>query len=178
MTPGGLQTRRWLQPVFLRGLAMSLSILSSIFVTALGILYTVSTFSLPPAAMGRPDEPKIFPAMLGIALILMGTALIIQEIRKLPKAQADRNEQKIKFGKSEQQIALTILNGIVYAFLFNIAGYVFSTVIFLSVELFIFSGLGIWKKALAISALFSAAAYLIFDILLGIYLPKSFLGIF
>jgi putative tricarboxylic transport membrane protein len=157
---------------------MNLSIISSIFVTAIGCIYTFSTLTLPPAAIGRPNEPKIFPAMLGFALLLMGVALIIQEIHKLPKTKEERKAQNIKIGTSEKQIVLTLLNGLVYALLFNPIGYVFSTIIFLMSELFIFDGFKVWKKALAIALSFTILAYCIFDLLLGIYLPKSLIGIF
>jgi len=157
---------------------MSLSIISSILVTALGFLYTLSALTLPAASIGRPNEPKIFPAMLGFALLIMGAALIIKEIKNRPTTKEERENQKIRFGTSERQIALTLLNGLVYALLFNPAGYVISTIIFLMSELFIFDGFKVWKKALVISVLFTAIAYIIFDILLGIYLPKSPLGIF
>ena len=45
---------------------MSLSVISSFLLTVLGIVYAVATFMLPEAALGRPHEPKIFPAMLAI----------------------------------------------------------------------------------------------------------------
>lgn len=155
---------------------MSLSVLSSIFVTAIGFLYTITTFTLPAAAMGHPNEPKIFPALLGISLLILGVVLVIQEIKKLSN-NTDKKEE-MKFGRCEKQIALTVANGFVYALLFNPIGYVFSTIIFLIAELFVFSGFKTWKKSLLVAVVFSAIAYAIFDVLLGIYLPKSFLGIF
>ncbi len=164
---------------------MSLSVISSVCVTAVGLIYTISALMLPAAAMGRPNEPKIFPALLGFSLIILGFALVIQEIQnRKHQAQetadgAERsNGNNIKFGKSEKQIALTLLNGLVYSLLFNPIGYIISTILFLTCELFIFDGPKIWKKALLIAVIFSVVAYVIFDLLLGIYLPKSPLGIF
>jgi len=164
---------------------MSLSVISSVCVTAVGLIYTISALMLPAAAMGRPNEPKIFPALLGFSLIILGFALVIQEIlNRKHQAQetadgAERsNGNNIKFGKSEKQIALTLLNGLVYSLLFNPIGYIISTILFLTCELFIFDGPKIWKKALLIAVIFSVVAYVIFDLLLGIYLPKSPLGIF
>lgn len=164
---------------------MSLSVISSVCVTAVGLIYTISALMLPAAAMGRPNEPKIFPALLGFSLIILGFALVIQEIlNRKHQAQetadgAERsNGNNIKFGKSEKQIALTLLNGLVYSLLFNPIGYIISTILFLTCELFIFDGPKIWKKALLIAIIFSVVAYVIFDLLLGIYLPKSPLGIF
>ncbi|MCR5288869.1 MAG: tripartite tricarboxylate transporter TctB family protein [Treponema sp.] len=152
---------------------MSLSVLSALFVTVLGLVYTLATFALPEAAMGRPNEPKIFPAILGILLIILGAILLIQVIMSEKK---EGKGEKLQFGQSEKQIALTIANGVVYSLLFNPIGYVPSTIIFVLMELFIFDGVKVWKKGLVISVLFSVIVYVIFDILLGIYLPPSPLG--
>jgi putative tricarboxylic transport membrane protein len=156
---------------------MSLSILSSLFVTALGIIYTISTLALPPASIGRTYEPKIFPGMLGFSLVIMGAVLLIQEIQKRSAGKTDESDT-MKFGTSERQIALTIVNGFVYALWFNTIGYVFSTIIFLLCELFIFDGFKVWKKAAVVAISFTTFAYCIFDLVLGIYLPPSPLGIF
>ncbi len=117
--------------------------------------------------------------MLGFSLLILGFLLIFQEIHKRSAdSPKDTRTDRIKFGKNEKQIALTILNGFMYAVLFNPLGYVLSTIIFLMSELFIFDGFKVWKKAAVISIIFSAIAYTLFDPVLGIYLPKSPLGIF
>ncbi|MBR7064551.1 MAG: tripartite tricarboxylate transporter TctB family protein [Treponema sp.] len=153
---------------------MTLSVLSSLFVTLVGIVYTVATFLLPEAALGRPNEPKIFPAILGILLCVLGFILLAKEFY----AQKKSNEKNVKysFGQSERQIAFTLLNGVLYAILFAPIGYVFSTIIFVLIELFIFDGFKIWKKGLLISVIFSLIIYIIFDRMLGIILPRSPLG--
>ena len=156
---------------------MTISLISSIFVTALGFLYSISALTLPAAAMGRPNEPKIFPLMLGILLVILGLVLIYQEIKEVKSIETSDSKHKINFGTSEKQIALTILNGVIYSLLFNPIGYVISTILFLMAELLIFSGFKTWKKSLLVAVIFSVTAYLIFDVLLGIYLPKSPLGL-
>ena len=140
----------------------------------LGGVYTIATFMLPKAALGRPNEPKIFPAMLGILLIILGIILLIKEIYA-QKATGEQSD-KISFGKSEKQIALTIANGVLYALLFEPIGYVISTILFVLLELFIFDGFKVWKKGVIISVTFSVIIYVIFDRMLGIILPRSPLG--
>ncbi len=157
---------------------MSLSMVMSLVVTMIGVVYTASTLMLPAARIGNPTEPKVFPLMLGIALLILGTILIVQEIKRLPKTDEEKAKAKatLSFGDAEKRIALTLLNGIIYALLFNRAGYVFSTIIFLEAELTIFRGFRKWANSLIISVSFALIAYLLFDIGLGIYLPSSPLG--
>lgn len=158
---------------------MNISLLSALVVELIGFIYTFSALTLPSATIGRSYEPKIFPALLGICLLILGGVLIIQEILAMKKKTKEENsDNNMKFGDSEKKIAITVLNGVVYALLFNPIGYVFSTILFLMVELLTFGGKKALKKSILIAVLFSAIAYLIFDVGLGIYLPKSFLGIF
>lgn len=155
---------------------MSLSVILSFFLTVLGIVYAVATFMLPEAALGRAHEPKIFPAILAVFLIVCGAILFLKEL----KAQ---QEEKKKFGGISKgstlyaaQMALTIANGILYTFMFEPLGYVFATIIFLILQFLIFGGVKILKYGVIISVVFSLIIYLIFNNLLGIVLPSSPLG--
>ena len=66
---------------------MNISMVMSLVMTAIGFIYTFSTFALPDARIGIPYEPKVFPGVLGICLIAMGFVLIIQEMSKKNKTQ-------------------------------------------------------------------------------------------
>jgi len=154
---------------------MYFSLIVSLCVTLVGVVYTFATFALPAAKIGNPVEPKIFPAMLGLSLLVLGTILIFQEVKKLPKdeqAKAEANK-KHNFGKNELNIVYTLLNGVLYALLFNRIGYVFSTTIFLEIQLIIFRGISHWLHSLLVAVAFSVIAFLLFDVALGIYLPTS-----
>ena len=130
-------------------------------------------FNFPDATIGRPMEPKIFPIMLGIVLTILGLALLIEELIKNSKNKdANKETIKLSFGNNGKKIAITIINAIAYAMLFNILGYVISTIIFLEIELLIFGGLKSWKVSTIVSILFSVIAFLIFNTFLGLYLPK------
>lgn len=155
---------------------MSLSVISSFLLTLLGIVYAVATFMLPEAAFDRPHEPKIFPAMLAIFLIVCGLILFAKEFKaqQLAKKQHE-NTNKIST-KYAFQILLTIVNGVAYAFMFSLIGYVFSTIIFLIFQFLIFGGVKNLKYGLIVSIIFSLAIYFIFNNLLGIILPASPLG--
>ena len=133
----------------------------------------IMAFNFPDATIGRPMEPKIFPIMLGIVLTILGLALLIEELIKNSKnKEANKETIKLSFGNNGKKIAITIINAIAYAILFNILGYVISTIIFLEIELLIFGGLKSWKVSTIVSVLFSVIAFLIFNTFLGLYLPK------
>lgn len=152
---------------------MTVNLVSSIITIAVGLTYMIMAFNFPDATIGRPLEPKIFPIMLGIVLTILGLALLIEELIKNSKNK-DTNKETIKlsFGNNGKKIAITVVNAIVYALLFNILGYIISTIIFLEVELLIFGGLKSWKVSTIVSVLFSVIAFLIFNTFLGLYLPK------
>lgn len=150
---------------------MTINLVSSIITIAVGLTYMIMAFNFPDATVGRPMEPKIFPIMLGIALTILGFALLVDELIKSSNNK-DKETIKISFGNNGKKIAVTIVNAIVYALLFNILGYVLSTIIFLEIELLIFGGLKSWKISTIVSILFSVIAFLIFNTLLGLYLPK------
>lgn len=150
---------------------MTINLVSSIITIAVGLTYMIMAFNFPDATVGRPMEPKIFPIILGIALTILGFALLVDELKNL-KNKENKIDIKISFGNNGKKIAITVINAIVYALLFNILGYVLSTIIFLEVELLIFGGLKSWKISTIVSVLFSLIAFLIFNTLLGLYLPK------
>lgn len=150
---------------------MTINLVSSIITIAVGLTYMIMAFNFPDATVGRPMEPKIFPIMLGIALTILGFALLVDELIKSSNNK-DKETIKISFGNNGKKIAVTIVNAIIYALLFNILGYVLSTIIFLEIELLIFGGLKSWKISTIVSILFSVIVFLIFNTLLGLYLPK------
>lgn len=156
---------------------MSLSFIMSVAVTLIGLVYTIAALLLPMARIGIPTAPRVFPLILGIGMLLFGAVLVIEESRKVLKATEGQKGVKmiLTFGASEKNIVWTILNGILYALLFDRLGYVFSTIIFLELELIIFRGVAHWARSLIVAVLFSVIAFLIFYTGLGVYLPTSVL---
>ena len=152
---------------------MSLSILPSLLFFALGIIYTTATALLPDASVGRPYEPKIFPLILGISMIILSLSLLVKEM----KAGKDRDSssdtepfyKEIGFNK----ILLTCGVSILYALLFDKLGYVLSTVLFLELELMLFNGIKKWKINTIVALAFSLFIYIVFSKVLGVYLPLT-----
>jgi putative tricarboxylic transport membrane protein len=141
-------------------------------VTLLGITYTLATFNLPAAALGISYEPKVFPGVLGISLIILGTFLVIEEYKKSKTPEAKSKGNGIAFNKNAKEILTTLINGLLYTILFNRLGYVFSTIIFLEIQLWIFSGKAAIKRSTIVAVSFSLICYFLFTSL-GIYLPVS-----
>ena len=125
---------------------------------------------LPAAAVGRPHEPKIFPMMMGAALIILSLSLLIREFRA---QKENSSEKKVMLHKEAgfNKILMTCLFSIVYALIFDKAGYVLSTVIFLELELMLFNGIKNWKINTTVALVFSLFIYIVFSKILGVYLP-------
>lgn len=151
---------------------MSLSIIPSLLCFVLGLVYTTATVLLPDASVGRAYEPKIFPMMLGIALIILSLSLLLRELKN---QSAGQDKEKVSLYKEAgfQKILMTCLFSVLYTLIFDKAGYVISTVFFLEMELILFNGKKNWKVNTAVAVLFSLFIYIVFSKLLGVYLPLT-----
>jgi len=158
--------------------------LSSTLITGLatfiiGSTYTLLSLNLPRASIGRPNEPKIFPILLGVLMILLSFGLIAQEFLKRGSKKKTTNKKAVlKYDTNTRKIILTVLNALLYSFLFLKAGYLVSTFIFVGLELILFGGLKRWKSCALIAFFFSFTIYVLFNKLLGVYLPPTpYIGI-
>jgi len=148
------------------------SIVPSLLFLLLGLIYTTATLLLPEASVGRPFEPKIFPLMLGIAMILLSLGLMARELKT---GEGESSSENVPFYKEAgfSKILLTCLFSLVYALVFDKLGYVLSTMLFLEAELLIFNGKENWKINTIVSLAFSLFIYIVFSKLLGVYLPMT-----
>ena len=125
--------------------------------------------------------PASNPKLLYSSVVYKPDAIIfdLEDAVALKEKEDARELLSVEFslGNNGKKIAITVVNSIFYAILFNIIGYVFSTIIFLEIELLIFGGIKALKISTIVAIVFSIIAYLIFNVFLGIYLPKSPLGI-
>ncbi len=167
------------------------SLISGFVSIGVGAVYLIMSLALPRAAVGMPQAPKVFPLGLSVIMLGLGAALVIQQylaalqkaksgasptVGKQPAAKAKAKE-KGRLEDHTKKIILTVANGVLYALLFSPIGYVLSTIIFLGLELLLFSGLKRWKMILTVSLVFSIFVYVLFSTALGVYLPRMpFLG--
>ncbi|MBR5939692.1 MAG: tripartite tricarboxylate transporter TctB family protein [Neisseriaceae bacterium] len=156
---------------------MSLSVISSFLLMVLGIVYALATYMMPTAALGRANEPKIFPAILAFFLIASSAALFFKELKAYLVAKKESTQDDGTISKQYAiQILLTIANGVLYTLMFNRIGYSFSTIIFLMLQFVIFGGVKNLKYGWIVAVVFTLSIYFIFNNLLGIILPRSALG--
>ncbi|MFA0887967.1 MAG: tripartite tricarboxylate transporter TctB family protein [Synergistales bacterium] len=136
----------------------------------IGVVYAVQALHLPKAMIGNPWAPVYFPVGLGILMAALGLLLVALEARKgltnlegvkRPKFQAA--SLKLIFGAA----ALCIL----YALLFEHAGFILSTLVFLGALLFLINGPRAWKLNGALTLGFTFSAWYTFVKLFQINLP-------
>jgi len=152
---------------------VSLSALPALLFFLLGLVYTTATIMLPDASIGRAYEPRIFPLMLGITLLVLSASLLIKELTGSKKEKGEGEPLPFFKESGFRQIMLTCGFSILYTLLFDKAGYVISTVLFLELELTLFNGSKNWKINTAVALIFSLFIYIIFSKLLGVYLPLT-----
>jgi len=128
---------------------------------------------LPDASVGRAYEPRIFPLMLGVTLIILSISLIYRELKNAEKMKDEEVKQPFYKESGFRKILLTCGFSVLYALLFDKAGYVISTVLFLELELTLFNGRKNWKINTAVALIFSLFIYIVFSKLLGVYLPVT-----
>lgn len=148
---------------------MNLSVLTGIITIAIGAVYTMTAFSIKNASIGDPFASKIMPIGLGVLMLIFGIALTLEEIKK--GGLIKTNQPLIKDKETLKVVFLLSGACVIYAFIFQDAGYVISTIIFLEMIMTIFSGIKAWKLNTIVSVCFSVTVYIVFSKLLGITLP-------
>lgn len=146
---------------------------SGIVTAVFGILYTILSFNIDRATVGNPNEPIIFPLILGILLIVLGFGLYWGEHKK-KVALGDKAEGKKKFELTYQikMIGYICIISVLYGFLFEKLGYVISTTLFMGALLFAFNGKKKWHVNIIVALVFSISIYYSFSSLLSVPLPK------
>lgn len=148
---------------------MNLSALTGIIATLIGAFYTLTAFGFKDASIGNPLAPKIMPLGLGVLMMVFGILLTLIELKKGGLIKA--GQPLIKDPETLRVTALLSAACILYAVIFEKAGYVISTIIFLELVMFVFGGFKDWKLNTVVAVCFSVSVYVVFSKLLGITLP-------
>ena len=152
---------------------MNRSALTGIIAMLLGVIYTYQAYHLPRATVGNVMAPVYFPLGLGVLMFIFGLSIFIQTWIKAGIMNAsEKQEKKWALSYTAKLITFTSVISILYAILFDIIGYVFSTILFLGAMLFVINGVKQWKVNAIVSITFALSIYLVFSKLLGIYLPR------
>ena len=152
---------------------MNYSALAGVVSVLVGIVYSIQSYNLPRAVIGKPMAPVIFPLGLGILMILFGSIQMLRSVRVGEFAfVSEMKGKKPELTYTAKIIAYTCFIAVIYALLFNRIGYVFSTVFFLGSLLFAVNGIQRWKTNLTVSIVFSLSIYILFSKVLGLILPR------
>jgi len=143
-----------------------------------GLVYLYADSKLLLVKIGDPLGPRIFPAIIGVGVIVSGLLLMV-ETRKRHAAGAQKAETAAAAHPREQQRPGILIGMLVWTVLYYLAfepvGYIVSTVIFLLGLLAVFNR-GRHLTNLAVALGFTAVAYTIFDRLLAVPMPEGILS--
>ena len=140
-----------------------------IFLILLSCLFLVGSFNLPKANLGNPNGPLYFPIGLSCLLLIFSILYLFQELKTLNKE--NKKITLMLAGRTPKLIGFTVLLGVGYAFIFEIIGFLFSTVLFLGTLLFVVNGKHKWKVNVIVTVCFSFLSWYAFSVLLGVSLP-------
>ncbi|UTE78833.1 tripartite tricarboxylate transporter TctB family protein [Rossellomorea sp. KS-H15a] len=139
-----------------------------IFLILLSFFFLIASINLPKANLGNPNGPLYFPVGLSVFMLVFSAVYLFQEWKSL---HIHNEEIKLMLkGRTPKLIALTVLYGAVYAFIFERIGFLFSTILFLGALLFTVNGKKIVVNVL-VAISFSFLSWYAFSILLGVSLP-------
>ncbi len=146
-------------------------------VAAFGLVYLIMTFNLKRSAIGDPMAPLYFPLGLGFMLLAFGVIQIFRSDIKMSIESIKQMKNASDHDKKiSRMISATCVSGIIYALIFEHAGFVLSTLLFMFSMLTLTSRKD-YKQNAIISVIFSLGIYLLFTRALGIPLPKMpFIG--
>jgi putative tricarboxylic transport membrane protein len=138
----------------------------------LAAVYLYATAQIPTLEIGDPLGPKAFPILLGIALILAAILLLVETLKPGDTAG-------IETGPVDRR-HLWLIGGVtlwtaLYFWVFDRAGYLVSTVIYLLVLTAVFNA-GKWLANVLTSVLFAVGSYVLFVKILGVTLPVGILA--
>ena len=134
----------------------------------LAAVYLYATAQIPTLEIGDPLGPKAFPRLLGIALIAAAILLFVETLK------ADKAGDKAPRGNLHH---LWLIGGVtawtaLYFGVFDVAGYLVATMIYLLVLTSVFNR-GKRTANILTSVLFALGSYILFVGILGVSLAKG-----
>ncbi len=137
----------------------------------LAAVYLYATAQIPSLEIGDPLGPKAFPVLLAIAMIVAVVMLFFETF----KANAG-DAQRLQLRREDRRHLLLIggatLWTALYFWVFDSAGYLVSTAIYLLAMMVVFNR-GKWLANTLTAVLFALGSYVLFVKILGVALPKG-----
>lgn len=152
---------------------MTTNVLTGLIAVVVGGIYLLTAFSLKKPMLGDALGPKIFPYIVGIAALVAGIALIIQD--RIPgKASKKANFAFVKEKDIWIKILLTTVVGVVYGLVMEPLGFLLPTTLFM-LFISILINKGRFVQNLVIAVAFAVIAYGVFGVALKLSLPRGFI---
>ncbi len=143
----------------------------------LGAVYSFQAINLPRAPIGNPMAPVYFPLGLGVLMTFLGVLIFCIEAKKGLNSDDKSKRPQFHF-KSMKLIFIVIGLCLLYTVMFDYAGFVFSTIVFLMAMLTFINGREKVKLNAILTLCFSLGLWYVFVNIFQISLPSSPLGIF
>jgi len=137
-------------------------------------IYFWATQQIPSLEIGDPLGPKAFPRLLGVGLLVTAAMLLAEILRDRKTVKADAPAEVKEEGNRNVVIAAVVATT-AYFLLFEWAGYMLSTSLYLLVMFHVFHKKGRWMTNVLTSVIYGVGSYLAFTMLLGVNLPKGIL---
>ena len=138
----------------------TLGIVAILFAVFLGVF----GYDLEPPFSYEPIGPKAFPLLIAVALSICGLILTVR----------GGNEAEANTKSANLRILTMVVYIVLYAFLFNILGFVMSTSL---MTIFVGKLFGAkWWQAIVGGVVMSVLFFLLFDRALDVVLPQGILG--
>jgi len=135
------------------------------------LIYLYADAQLPKLEIGDPLGPKVFPAMVGIGLLVSGLLLLF-EIRK-KRVQVAKDPHALREERLHRMILVSMaVWTAVYYFAFEPVGYLISTMVYMLPVLTYFNR-GRWLMNAMVSVGFTLVAYAVFAKFLQVSMPHG-----
>jgi putative tricarboxylic transport membrane protein len=152
---------------------MPMNLITGIAAVLIGGVYTWMSILLPHSPFGDPIRHIVFPIIIGVGMLILGFSLTILELIQLHKSgkklKITLPKTLTRYGK---EMMFAILASVVYALIFETAGYVLSTILYLGSILFLINGKKGTLVNIIVAVTFSVGVYVLFGYVLGIQLPR------
>ena len=135
---------------------------------AAALVISVCGYVLAQALQIRTEtggvDPRWWPTLLSLVAAALSVALLVIAILRPP---FDRSELEVASKQGWMRLGIALVCGILYIVLWQLAGYLIATPLFLAALLWVFGGRG-WKTLILFPVLTTAFTYVLFHTLLKV----------
>jgi len=139
-------------------------------VVALSLGYLFATHDMPVKEIGDPIGPRMFPYLIGGAMLISGIWILLEAFLKKPEVEDTESHNYVK--PRPFAVAGVIAWATLYFFLFERLGFAISCSIFL-IGMMSFFNRGKHLTNISISVIFSFTVYFVFTQLLDVKLAPG-----